>query len=49
MIRKYFLKGGVFQGMDGATVTITTAFHAYMKYLKLNELHARNEAKGQTG
>lgn len=41
VIRKYILKGGIFQGVDGATVTITTAFHAYMKYLKLNELHAR--------
>ena len=39
VIRKYLLKGGIFQGLDGATVTITTAFHAYMKYLKLIELH----------
>jgi glycosyltransferase involved in cell wall biosynthesis len=39
VIRKYLLKGGFLQGLDGATVTITTAFHAYMKYLKLIELH----------
>jgi glycosyltransferase involved in cell wall biosynthesis len=37
-LRKYIFKGGMFQGLDGATVTITTAFHAYMKYLKLLEL-----------
>ncbi|MFC3283857.1 glycosyltransferase family 2 protein [Litchfieldella rifensis] len=38
-IRKLILKGGLFQGSDGMTVAITTAFHAYMKYAKLNELH----------
>ncbi len=41
MIRKLIFKGGMFQGVDGATVAITTAFHAYMKYLKLNELHEK--------
>lgn len=46
VIRKYFLKGGFLQGVDGATVTITTAFHAYMKYLKLIELY---EKKGPPG
>lgn len=45
LIRKLIFKGGIFQGMDGATVAVTTAFHAYMKYLKLNELH---EKKGRT-
>jgi glycosyltransferase involved in cell wall biosynthesis len=39
IFRKLILKGGLFQGTDGLTVTITTAFHAYMKYLKLNELY----------
>jgi hypothetical protein len=29
----------MFQGADGLTVTMTTAFHAYMKYAKLNELY----------
>jgi glycosyltransferase involved in cell wall biosynthesis len=42
-VRKYILKGGFLQGLDGATVTITTVFHAYMKYLKLIELY---EQKG---
>lgn len=48
LIRKLIFKGGIFQGMDGATVAITTAFHAYMKYLKLNELHEQKqrEVKG---
>lgn len=38
-LRKLILKGGILQGADGLTVTITTAFHAYMKYAKLNELY----------
>lgn len=41
LLRKLVFKGGLFQGMDGATVAVTTAFHAYMKYLKLNELHEK--------
>lgn len=45
VIRKYFLKGGIFQGLDGATVTITTAFHAYMKYLKLIELYEEKKPR----
>jgi glycosyltransferase involved in cell wall biosynthesis len=38
-LRKLVLKGGLLQGSDGLTVAMTTAFHAYMKYAKLNELH----------
>ncbi|MGE4532418.1 glycosyltransferase family 2 protein [Halomonas sp.] len=38
-LRKLVLKGGILQGSDGFTVALTTAFHAYMKYAKLNELH----------
>ncbi|WP_136064986.1 glycosyltransferase family 2 protein [Modicisalibacter radicis] len=38
-LRKLLFKGGLFQGADGMTVALTTAFHAYMKYAKLNELH----------
>lgn len=41
--RKLVLKGGLFQGSDGLTVAITTAFHAYMKYAKLNELYEDKE------
>lgn len=41
ILRKYILKGGFLQGLDGATVTATTAFHAYMKYLKLIELYEK--------
>lgn len=43
VIRKLIFKGGIFQGVDGITVTITTAFHAYMKYLKLIELYEKNK------
>lgn len=42
-IRKFILKGGVFQGVDGFTVTLTTVFHVYMKYLKLLALYEKNE------
>lgn len=46
LIRKLLFKGGFLQGSDGITVAITTAFHAYMKYAKLNELYEREtEAK----
>lgn len=48
MIRKLVLKGGLFQGSDGMTVAVTTAFHAYMKYAKLNELY-ENEAQRSSG
>ncbi|MFM9270355.1 glycosyltransferase family 2 protein [Halomonas elongata] len=43
-LRKLILKGGIFQGPDGFTVAMTTAFHAYMKYAKLNELHENERA-----
>ena len=39
LLQKLILKGGILQGSDGMTVAVTTAFNAYMKYLKLNELH----------
>ncbi len=42
--QKFILKGGIFQGIDGWTVTLTSVMRAYMKYLKLNELH-RNKKK----
>lgn len=45
VIRKLIFKGGIFQGVDGMTVTITTAFHAYMKYLKLIELYEQKKSK----
>ncbi len=38
-LRNLVLKGGLLKGSDGLTVAMTTAFHAYMKYAKLNELH----------
>ncbi|TDX99571.1 glycosyltransferase family 2 protein [Thiohalophilus thiocyanatoxydans] len=46
LIRKLIFKGGIFQGQDGITVAVTTAFHAYMKYMKLielKELSSRNK------
>ncbi len=38
-LRKLLFKGGLFQGADGMTIAMTTAFRTYMKYAKLNELH----------
>jgi glycosyltransferase involved in cell wall biosynthesis len=43
LLRKLVFKGGLLQGSDGMTVAVTTAFNAYMKYLKLNELYEREE------
>jgi hypothetical protein len=40
-IRKLLLKGGLFQGLDGITVSLTTVFRIYMKYLKLYELQQK--------
>jgi hypothetical protein len=45
-IRQLILRGGLFRGIDGWTITLTSMFRSYMKYLKLNELHERSaEAK----
>lgn len=38
-LRKFILKGGLFQGIDGFTVSLTTVFRTYMKYMKLQEIH----------
>lgn len=46
LVRKLIFKGGMFQGGDGFTVAVTTAFHAYMKYAKLNELY-ENETRSK--
>ena len=37
--KKLLIKGGIFQGVDGFTVALTTMFNTYMKYIKLNELY----------
>lgn len=42
-IRKFLLKGGLFQGLDGITVSLTTVFRIYMKYLKLYELQQKHD------
>ena len=42
--KKFILKGGIFRGIDGWTITLTSVFRTYMKYLKLNELHEQNAA-----
>ena len=42
-LKKLILKGGIFQGSAGWTVAITTAFHVYLKYMKLIELRKAND------
>lgn len=42
-VRKFFFKGGMFQGLDGITVTLTTVFRTYFKYLKLLEMIEKKE------
>lgn len=39
--QKFIIKGGMFQGIDGITVTLTTIVRAYMKYTKLNEMYEK--------
>ncbi|MFO7593036.1 MAG: glycosyltransferase family 2 protein [Pseudomonadota bacterium] len=46
-MRKYFIKGGIFQGLDGLTVTLTTVFRTYFKYLKLQEMIERKGRERQ--
>jgi hypothetical protein len=46
--RQLVLRGGLFRGIDAWTITLTSVFRAYMKYLKLNELHEQR-ARGETG
>lgn len=38
-VRQLFLRGGILKGLDGRTITATSMFNTYMKYLKLNEMH----------
>jgi glycosyltransferase involved in cell wall biosynthesis len=40
-VRQLILRGGVFRGVDGRTIAMTTMFNTYMKYLKLNEMHEK--------
>ncbi len=40
--RQFVLRGGLFKGVDGCTVGVTSIFRTYMKYLKLNELHEQS-------
>ena len=42
--KKFILKGGIFRGYDSWTITLTSVFRTYMKYLKLNELHEQKAA-----
>lgn len=43
--KKLILRGGIFQGLDGWTVAMTTALKTHMKYLKLMEYHEQQAAK----
>ena len=45
LLQKLILKGGIFHGMDGWTVTLTTVMRAYMKYMKLNEMYEKMDKK----
>ena len=42
-IRKYFLKKGIFYGLDGLTISIISAFGTYMKYAMLIELQKKSD------
>lgn len=40
--KKLIIKGGIFQGKNGFKVALTTMFNTYLKYVKLNDLHQKN-------
>lgn len=42
-LKKLLLKGGIFQGSDGWLIAITSAFHVYMKYMKLAAILEREK------
>lgn len=42
--RQLVLRGGLFRGTDAWLITITSMFRSFMKYQKLNELHAQQRA-----
>ncbi len=44
--RQLILRGGLFRGADGWTITVTSMFRSFMKYQKLNELHERRARDG---
>ncbi|MFV0249099.1 MAG: glycosyltransferase family 2 protein [Tenacibaculum sp.] len=41
-IRCYFLKKGLFNGLDGITFSLMQAFFSYIKYAKLKKLYNKN-------
>jgi glycosyltransferase involved in cell wall biosynthesis len=41
--RQLITRRGIFRGEDGRTVAMASMFYTYMKYLKLNELHERED------
>ena len=49
LFRQLILRGGLFRGIDGRTIAMTSAFRSYIKYLKLNELHEAQRRPGAAG
>jgi len=45
--KKLIIKGGLFQGSNGFRVALTTMFNTYLKYTKLNELHAKKDSSNK--
>tara|TARA_Y100000389_G_C17465638_1_gene525286 strand:+ start:4102 stop:4860 length:759 start_codon:yes stop_codon:yes gene_type:complete len=41
--KKLIIKGGIFQGVNGFKVAITTMFNTYLKYIKLNDIHHKKD------
>jgi glycosyltransferase involved in cell wall biosynthesis len=44
-IRCYFFKKGVFNGIDGLTISLTQAYFSYIKYANLIQLHKISKKK----
>lgn len=48
-IKTYIIRAGIFDGVEGMTVSITTALLTYTKYAKLRELNCSIKQYEQTG
>lgn len=44
-IRCYFFKKGIFNGIDGLTISLTQGYFSYIKYANLIQLHKINKKK----
>ena len=42
-IKKFFLQGGIFKGIDGLMGSVTISFHTFAKYIKMLEIQEKKQ------